>query len=160
MLFSLLDGASSPQWVSYVLIGVLVVILVVSMVVMNRRSKKREAEDKARRDSVGPGNKVTTIGGVCGIVVSVDPEEDTFVLETGSEESGKCYMKFVRQAILESDAFADEKKGKSEESADKQSEAPAKEESAAENAADSAVAESESAKADDAEKADGDASDK
>lgn len=112
MLFSLLDEGTGAgkNWVSYVLIGVLVVILVVSMVVMNRRSKKRDAEDKARRDAVGPGNKVTTIGGVCGIVVEVNPEDDTFILETGSEASGKCYMKFVRQAILESDAFTDEKK--------------------------------------------------
>ncbi|MDE6790188.1 MAG: hypothetical protein K2J61_00540, partial [Clostridia bacterium] len=54
-------------------------------------------------------------------VVEVDPEEDTFVLETGSEARGKCYMKFVRQAILESDAVvdkdapADKEEGKTEE---------------------------------------------
>ena len=123
MLYSLLEDAApkNNSWVSYVLIGVLVVILIVSMILMNRRSKKREEEAKKLIDAVKPGNKVKTIGGVCGIVVEVDPEEDTFVLETGSEASGKCYMKFVRQAILESDAVvdkdapADNEEGKTEE---------------------------------------------
>lgn len=98
---------NNNQWVSYALIGLLVVILVVSMILMNRRSKKREQEAQAIIDAVKPGNKVKTIGGVCGIVVEVNAEEDTFVLETGSEATGKCYMKFVRQAILESDAVVD-----------------------------------------------------
>ena len=121
MLFSLLEEAApkNNSWVSYVLIGVLVVILIVSMILMNRRSKKREEEAKKLIDAVKPGNKVKTIGGVCGIVVEVDPEEDTFVLETGSEASGKCYMKFVRQAILESDAVVD----KTEAPADKEEKA-------------------------------------
>ena len=109
MLYQLLaeaseGGANNNAWVSYVLIGVLLVVLIGSMFFMNKRSKKREEEAKAMIDAVKPGNKVKTIGGVCGIVVEVDPDEDTFVLETGSEASGKCFMKFVRQAILESDA--------------------------------------------------------
>lgn len=110
MFLSFLEGEASTnnnQWVSYALIGVLVVILVVSMILMNRRSKKREQEAQAIIDAVKPGNKVKTIGGVCGIVVEVNAEEDTFVLETGSEATGKCFMKFVRQAILESDAVVD-----------------------------------------------------
>lgn len=90
--------------VSYVLIGVMVLVLVVSMILMNRRSKKRQQEAQDLIDAVKPGNKVKTIGGICGIVVEVDPEDDSFVLETGSEASGKCYIKFVRQAIYESDA--------------------------------------------------------
>ncbi|MCM1439223.1 MAG: preprotein translocase subunit YajC [Roseburia sp.] len=92
------------QIVSYVLIGVMVVILIVSIVLMNRRAKKRQQEAQDLIDAVKPGNKVKTIGGICGIVVEVDREEDTFVLETGTETSGKCYIKFVRQAIFESDA--------------------------------------------------------
>ena len=98
---------NSSQILSYALIGVMVVILVVSMVLMNRRSKKRQQEAQDLIDAVKPGNKVKTIGGICGIVVEVNPDEDTFVLETGTEASGKCYIKFVRQAIFESDATLD-----------------------------------------------------
>lgn len=133
----LADEASTNnnQWVSYALIGVLVVILVVSMILMNRRSKKREQEAQAIIDAVKPGNKVKTIGGVCGIVVEVNAEEDTFVLETGSEATGKCYMKFVRQAILESDAVVD-KNAKTEAPAESEPvvEAPAEVPAVAESA--------------------------
>ena len=139
MLFQLLEEASggtatpsSNSWVSYALIGILLVVLVGSMFFMNRRSKKREAEAKALIDAVKPGNKVKTIGGICGIVVEVDPDEDTFVLETGSEASGKCYMKFVRQAILESDAVVDTKTPAKKEEPAEAKETPAEETSAEE----------------------------
>jgi len=88
------------------------------MILMNRRSKKREKEAQDLIDAVKPGNKVTTIGGVVGIVVEVNPEDNTFVLETGSEDHGKCYVKFIRQAIYESDAVVDK-------TADKKDEKPA-----------------------------------
>lgn len=123
-------AANYSNIVSYVLIGVMVAILIVSMVLMNRRSKKRQQEAQDLIDAVKPGNKVKTIGGICGIVVEVDPEEDTFVLETGTETSGKCYIKFVRQAIYESDAKLekDEKKEKAEAAAEPAEEEPAVEE--------------------------------
>lgn len=130
MLFSLLDGTNGQtgnggnNWVSYVLIGVLVVVLVVSMIIMNRRSKKREQEAKELMDAVKPGNKVTTIGGIVGIVVETNPDDNTIVVETGSEDHGKCYIKFIRQAIYESDAVVDKNK---DEVKTKEAEAPAEE---------------------------------
>lgn len=134
MLSSLLE-ANYSNVVSYVLIGVMVAILIVSMILMNRRQKKRQQEAQDLIDAVKPGNKVKTIGGICGIVVEVDPEEDTFVLETGTETSGKCYIKFVRQAIFESDAVL-EKDEKAEKTTEKEvkKEEPAAEEPATETA--------------------------
>lgn len=120
MLNSLM-AANYSNVVSYVLIGVMVAILIVSMILMNRRTKKRQQEAQDLIDAVKPGNKVKTIGGICGIVVEVDPEEDTFVLETGTEASGKCYIKFVRQAIFESDATLEK-----EEKVEKKAEVEAK----------------------------------
>ena len=132
MLFSLLAEGSTAtnnnSWVSYVLIGVLVVILVASMILMNRRSKKREKEAQELIDAVKPGNKVTTIGGVVGIVVEVNPEDNTFVLETGSEDHGKCYIKFIRQAIYESDAVVEKKEAQAQaEAAVEETATPAEE---------------------------------
>lgn len=135
MLNSLL---ATSNIVSYVLIGVMVLVLVVSMVLMNRRSKKRQQEAQDLIDAVKPGNKVKTIGGICGIVVEVDPEDDSFVLETGSETSGKSYIKFVRQAIFESDAKLekDAKADKKDKSSENESaEQPAEEAVAEETAA-------------------------
>lgn len=132
------EQQSTNDWLSYVLIGVLVVVLIGAMVLMNRRNKKRQQEAEDLINAVKPGNKVKTIGGVCGIVVEVDEEENTFVLETGSETSGKCYMKFDRQAILQSDAVVEkaqpadkkeDKKEKEEQPAEEKTvEAPAAEE--------------------------------
>lgn len=131
-MFSSLLAANYSNVVSYVLIGVMVAILIVSMVIMNRRSKKRQQEAQDLIDAVKPGNKVKTIGGICGIVVEVDPEEDTFVLETGTEQSGKCYIKFVRQAIFESDATIEKNENKEKTTEEVKEEEPETEEPAKE----------------------------
>ena len=57
-------------------------------------------------NAIQPGNKVKTIGGVCGVVVEVCPEDNTFIMETGSEKSGKSYLKFDKQAVYQTDAVA------------------------------------------------------
>lgn len=105
MLNSLL--LANNQIVTYVILGVLVVAIIVMFVISSRRRKKQEQEAKDLIDAVKPGNKVKTIGGICGIVVEVDNEENTFVLETGTEQSGKCFIKFDRQAIYQTDAVVE-----------------------------------------------------
>ena len=55
-------------------------------------------------NAIQPGNKVKTIGGICGVVVEVCPEDNTFIMETGSEASGKSYIKFDKQAVYQTDA--------------------------------------------------------
>ena len=109
MLTTLLSSAEEPAngWVTWVILGVFIVIIVVFFVFSSRKNKKKQQEAQQLMDAVKPGNKVKTIGGVCGIVVEVDPEENTFVLETGSETSGKCYMKFDKQAIYQTDAVVE-----------------------------------------------------
>ena len=113
MLFSLLasENATSSSaagggstWMSWVLILGLVAILVVFFIFSNGCNKKRQKETQDMLDAVKPGNKVKTIGGVCGIVVAVDPEDSTFVLETGTEATGYSYLKFDKQAIYQTDA--------------------------------------------------------
>ena len=106
MLFNLLASEASNSssaapagnnWMSWVLIIGLVLVIVVFMVLNSRSSKKRQKETQAMLDAIQPGNKVKTIGGICGIVVEVNPEDNTFILETGTEASGKSYLKFDKQ---------------------------------------------------------------
>lgn len=92
--------------ITYGLFGLIAVGFVVFMIFQSRSRKKQQKEMADMLDAVGPGNKVTTIGGICGIVVEVCPEDNTFVMETGSEASGKCYLKFTKQAIYQTDAVA------------------------------------------------------
>lgn len=113
MLFNLLNSASSSQQPvqgsgagSWVMIAVLFGIIIVFMFVNRRSQKKRQEETQNMLDSIQPGNKVKTIGGICGVVVEVCPEDNTFVLETGTEESGKSYIKFDKQAVYQTDAVA------------------------------------------------------
>lgn len=112
---------------------VLIVAAFVAMMIFNSRSqKKRQQESQKMLDAIKPGSKVKTIGGICGVVVEVNAEENTFVLETGTEASGKSYIKFDKQAVYQTDAVADTKAaGKAEEKAaaseEKTEEAPAEE---------------------------------
>ena len=99
------NNAGTP-WESYILMGVLLAIIVVFMVLNRQSQKKRQQEAMNMLNAIQPGNKVKTIGGVCGVVVEVCPEDNTFILETGSEASGKSYIKFDKQAVYQTDAVA------------------------------------------------------
>ena len=129
MLFNLLNSASSSASGvqqgstagSWVMIAVLFGIIIVFMFVNRRSQKKRQEETQNMLDSIQPGNKVKTIGGICGVVVEVCPEDNTFVLETGTEASGKSYIKFDKQAVYQTDAVAKKEEAPVEE----QVEAPA-----------------------------------
>ena len=92
---------------SLILIVALVAIIVVFMVLNSRSAKKRQQETQDMLNAIRPGHKVKTIGGICGVVVEVDEEENTFVLETGTEKSGKSYIKFDKQAVYQTDAVAE-----------------------------------------------------
>ena len=118
-MFNLLASCKEnikANWPSYLLMAGLVAVIVVFMFLSSRSRKKREQETMDMLNAIQPGNKVKTIGGICGIVVEVCPEDNTFVLETGTEASGKSYLKFDKQAVYQTDAVA------------KKAEAPAAEE--------------------------------
>jgi len=157
MIFSLLDdpvttpgdgkgGNDYTSWIMLAILAVLIIVVVVMYVLGNKKRKKQEQDAKDLINAVKPGNKVKTIGGICGIVVEVDDEENTFVLETGTELSGKSYIKFDRQAIYQTDAVVE----KPEENAEQQTEAtgeeaPATEETPAEDNGEEAPATEETA---------------
>lgn len=104
---------------------ILIAVVVVMYVMGNKKRKQQEKEAQDLINAVKPGNKVKTIGGICGIVVEVDDEENTFVLETGTVASGKCFIKFDKQAIYQTDAVAAKDADKAEDKAEEKSEEPA-----------------------------------
>lgn len=105
---------------------VLIVAAFVAMMIFNSRStKKRQQESQKMLDAIKPGNKVKTIGGICGVVVEVNAEENTFILETGTEASGKSYIKFDKQAVYQTDAVAEDAKKAKEAKQEEKSEEPA-----------------------------------
>ena len=119
MLSNILETAAENKdggWGSWLIIGLFVVVIIVFMVLNNRSQKKRQQETQNLIDAIQPGNKVKTIGGICGIVVEVCPDDNTFVLETGTEASGKCFIKFDKQAVYQTDAVVKKEEPKAEES--------------------------------------------
>ena len=110
MLFNLLtettENTGNP-WGMYIMLGAIVVIFVVMMIYSRRSQKKRQDEITNMLNAIKPGNKVKTIGGICGVVVEICKEDNTFVLETGTEASGKSFIKFDMQAVYQTDAKAE-----------------------------------------------------
>ncbi len=114
-MFNLLtDSTQDPS--SLIMIFVLIAVFVAYMVYSNRQQRKRQKETQDTLNAIQPGHKVKTIGGICGVVVEVCPDDNTIVLETGTEKSGKSYIKFDKQAIYQTDALAS-KEEKTEEPA-------------------------------------------
>ena len=110
MLWNVLNASSDAGtggngWSTWLMVGILVVILVVFMIYNRRSQQKRQEEAQNTINAIKPGNKVKTIGGICGVVVEVC-DDNTFVLETGTEASGKSYVKFDKQAVYQTDAVA------------------------------------------------------
>ena len=114
MLWNLLtEGATGGQQQqqanpasTYIFMAILIAVIVVFMIMNRRSQKKRQEETTNMLNAIKPGNKVKTIGGICGVVVEVC-EDNTFVLETGTEKSGKSYIKFDKQAVYQTDAVVD-----------------------------------------------------
>ncbi len=112
--WKLLDGAADTAntantanpWQSYmvyILLGVILVLLVVWLLFSGKKNKQRQKEYIEQLDALGPGNKVKTAGGICGIVVEVC-DDNTVIIETGSEQSGKSYIKMDKELIAQTDA--------------------------------------------------------
>jgi preprotein translocase subunit YajC len=99
-------GANNP-WPTIIMIAVVVLVIGAMYFLSNRSQKKRQEETEALLNAIKPGNKVKTIGGICGVVVEVCEDDGTFVLETGTEASGKAYIKFDRQAVYKTDAVVE-----------------------------------------------------
>ena len=70
MLFNLLTEASGNggnNAGSWIMVGVLFLFLVAFLIYSNYSQKKRQKETIATLNAIKPGNKVKTIGGICGV---------------------------------------------------------------------------------------------
>ncbi len=106
-LFNLLEGegkSGGNDYTMLIILGVIIVAFIVMSVVNGKNRKKQMEEDQKRKDSLCKGTKIITIGGIIGTVVSVDHENNTFVLETE-----KSKIKFDKRAIYQMDLPEDAK---------------------------------------------------
>lgn len=76
--------APSPAGSLFSTVLMLVMMLAIFYFMLIRPENKRKKEAEQMRSSVKTGDKITTIGGILGTVVSV--KEDRVVIETGSDQ--------------------------------------------------------------------------
>lgn len=94
------ETSGCGNWSSYVMMGVLLAVLIAFFVYSTISNKKKQKKAVETASSLKVGDKVKTIGGICGIVSSVNDNENTFVLETG-DDTHKNYTKFDKAAIYQ-----------------------------------------------------------
>ena len=85
---------------SYIILGVLFVAIIAMFIWQSRSNKKKQKEAQDMVNSLKIGDRVKTIGGICGFVVEINDAENTFVLETGVGDN-KSTVKFDKGAIYQ-----------------------------------------------------------
>ena len=91
------DG--SNIWITVVFI-VIIVAMIGLLVWQTISGKKKQKEAQEMLNQLKIGDRVKTIGGVCGFVAEINDAENTFVLETGTDDN-KSYVKFDKGAIYQ-----------------------------------------------------------
>lgn len=89
------NAATSSRSMLILLVGMFAVMYFVVM----RPQKKRQKEEQEMRNSVEIGDDITTIGGICGRVVTV--KENNLIIETGADRNR---MQITRWAIQSNDS--------------------------------------------------------
>ena len=88
------EGAEGAQGGSMSMILMMVALFAAMYFFTIRPQKKQQKMEQEIRENTQIGDEITTIGGICGKVVSV--KDDTVVIETGSD---RVKIKFKKYAI-------------------------------------------------------------
>lgn len=88
------EGAEGPQGGSMSMIIMMVALFAAMYFFTIRPQKKQQKMEQEIRENTQIGDEITTIGGICGKVVSV--KDDSIVIETGSD---RVKIKFKKYAI-------------------------------------------------------------
>ena len=99
-------GLASPMIMMVLMIAIFYFMLI-------RPENKRKKEAEQMRSSVKTGDKITTIGGIIGTVVSVKDEK--FVMETGADQVRIELAKWAISTNETAEAAAKEKAKKDQE---------------------------------------------
>lgn len=98
------QGEVSPVMQNIVTFLPMILIIVLLYFMMIRPQRKREKEAKEMINALKVGDKIVTIGGICGKVIKI--KDEFVVIETGNIGSTgeKSYLKMERDSIKTVDA--------------------------------------------------------
>ena len=94
-MYFLTEGAP-PAGGNTSMIFMLIAMFAIMYFVMIRPQKKRQKEEQEMRSAVEVGDEITTIGGICGRIVTV--KEDRLIIETGSDKNKMTITRWAVQA--------------------------------------------------------------
>lgn len=99
LTFAMMSGStataeSGSKGGSFSMIIMMAVLFAAMYFFTIRPQKKQQKMEQELRENTQIGDEITTIGGICGKVVSV--KDDTIVIETGSD---RVKLKFKKYAI-------------------------------------------------------------
>lgn len=92
------EAANSGDSMMTTLVTLLPIVLVIVLMyfIVLRPQKKREKEEQKMRNNMRVGDEVTTIGGICGRVVTI--RDDSLVIETGADRNKMTVKKWAIQS--------------------------------------------------------------
>ena len=100
MYFGILEAASANSqpstWQMAITLGIWVVVLVAAYFLFIFPQRKKQKQEEELRNNIEIGDDVTTIGGIVGRIISVRDDDETVMIETGSD---KTRMRFKKWAI-------------------------------------------------------------
>lgn len=95
------DAAATGGMMSGGVVNIVFIVFIIAMMyfMLIRPQKKREKEAKAMIDALKVGDKIVTIGGICGKVSKI--KDDYVIIETGNigTQDEKSFLKMERDAI-------------------------------------------------------------
>ena len=98
----------------------LVMMMAVFYFMLIRPENKRKKEAEEMRSAVKTGDKITTIGGICGTVVHV--KDDKLVLETGADQ---VRIELAKWAMSTNETAAEAKKAEAKKAQEAKAKAKA-----------------------------------
>ena len=106
-------SATAPGMDMFTPLLMMGIIFVAMWLIMIRPENKRKKEAEAMRNAVKVGDKITTIGGIVGVVVDV--KEEKIVIETGADQVRIEFAKWAISSNESADAAAKEQAKKEAE---------------------------------------------
>ena len=110
-MIQFLDAATGTATTAEMLISFLPMILIIvfMVILIYLPQKRQDKKDAAMRSSIEIGDKVTTIGGIVGIVCAIADKDDTIVIETGSDRTKIRFRRTAISSVEKLDAGKDSK---------------------------------------------------
>lgn len=96
-------GTDSTAGMLITFIPLIAIFVLMWFIMIRPQNKKRKEEDNMRKNAQ-IGDDITTIGGICGRIVGIKEDNDSLVIETGTD---RAKMRIKRWAVGSVDTIHD-----------------------------------------------------